>query len=255
MIIKSATRLRKLGEPFISVPWKNTLNCAAYSNTKNCSSENKETQDDISKKSNNWLNKIPFKSTQVIVGSSIVLALGVSKALYGVTSSFLALTPAGSLYYGFIGGMATMGMAAGFSYIGERSFRLNPNHAIRSAMQVISKNKGVQEALGGSMTIGPIKTYKSIASSIGVVNGKPGWVSPRIEVVFQLHGKKGDGLVSVVYTKKGLFQEKCEFIEIEVEGGNGKHPYLLVGEADDFTVRSDVKRHANVLLKALRIGK
>ncbi len=196
------------------------------------------------------IQKFPFKSTQTIVGGSIILAVGVSKVLYSITSSFLALTPAGSLYYGFMGGMVTMGMAAGFSYVGERSFRLNPNHAIRSAMQIISKHKDVQEHLGSSLTIGPIKTYKSVASSIGVVNGKPGWISPILDVVFQLHSRNKDAIVSVVYTKKGLLQEKCEFIEVEINDPNdGKKTLTLVGENSHFTVRNEIKRHAAALSK------
>lgn len=254
-MITSSLRLRRAVAIRSAPFWKNeVMSRAQYSSsTAKLHSHQKENNEPPNNATSAVMSKLPFKSREVIVGGSIILAMGVSKALYSVTSSFLALTPAGSLYYGFIGGMVTMGMAAGFSYIGERSFRLNPNNAIRAAMQIVSKHKDFQDILG-NFTVGPIKTYKSVASSIGVVSGKPGWISPRIEVVFQLNGKKSNAVVFVVYTKKGLFQEKCEFVELEIGDDEKAQKYFLTGDSEQFTIRSDLKRHASTLLKALKRG-
>lgn len=192
----------------------------------------------------------PGSSTQLILGSSVVVALGVSRVFYGLTSSFLALTPAGSLYYGFLGGAITTGVAAGLTYVGERSFRLNPNHAVRSCMQYLSKNKEANEILGGQLRPGQVRSYTAVHSSLSMNHGKPKWVNPVIQMAFIVHGQRSDALVSLYYTKKGLFEEKCQYISLDFYDQKGNLVNIcLEGNEKDFDAKNELKHFANTILK------
>ncbi len=80
-----------------------------------------------------------------------------------VTSSFLSLTPAVSLYYGFIGGVVSAGIGAGLINLGYNASFVQPERVYRQALKLVSRHDEIKERLGGKpLTVIDTKSYNSV---------------------------------------------------------------------------------------------
>ena len=81
-------------------------------------------------------NKIKKNATlSMTVGGGAVVFYGISKLLLDLTTSFMSLTPAISLYYGFVGGLASAGVGAVLVNLGYHANRVHPERVYRQALR------------------------------------------------------------------------------------------------------------------------
>lgn len=206
---------------------------------------------------------IPTTTSGFVLAGSAFVGIGMTRIFYGVTTSFLGLTPAGSLYYGFVGGLLTAASSAAVIYIGERSFRIHPDHAVNLCLPILNKNKMILELFGSHVTLASTaKTYSLQQSTIGLVNNIPTWINPNIQLVFTVRGKRKDvdGIVTVVYRKAGLAEHidylAVDVIPLTIKAGSpvsaSSASLVIVGHDNRFTVRNLVQQHAQTLLQLRR---
>lgn len=133
----------------------------------------------------------PSARTALTVGSGSVVLYGISRMFYDVAYSFMGLTPAVSLKYGFAFGLISAGSAAGMGYFLERAIYAKPEIAFGLAMRMINKDEAVRSLVGGTSeySSSDIKTYKSRGGSFGVVNGSLTWKAPRVEMMLSARGQ------------------------------------------------------------------
>jgi hypothetical protein len=201
------------------------------------------------------------------VGSGVV-ALTVSRIFYSITYSFLALTPATSLYYGFIGGLITAMSGAGVIYWGDRSFRVTPDRAVYLAMSKLSQHPALLDLLGPNIILAnPIRSYTLTNSHISLKQSfLPQWQSPSVSVCFTVRSapqkhqisnpniqtSSKEVLVSTIYTKKGM-DEVIEYLAIDYDGT--ARMLLIGGEKQTFAVRRELAQHAQSVLHCQVIKK
>ena len=184
----------------------------------------------------------------VVLGSAAVATASVSYLLYDVTYNFMSLTPAASLYYGFMAGAASAATAAGFGYLGERWSRLNPDRALAAAMKVIRANPKVADILGEGLTSGKMRSYNIQRGGISFKESFPKLYRPEIQLTFVLKGLKGSANVLVVYSVFGM-REKLVYCGINYPSPTGGRVLstALVGDKDYFTTLHDFKKHGESL--------
>ena len=190
----------------------------------------------------------------LVIGGAAVTSLGVAYILFDLTHAFLSLTPASSMYYGFIGGAMTAGTTAGLAWYGERSFQISADRAVAKAMKVINQNETVVAYIGKSRPAS-IKSFSSKYGGFAVnaTKARLSWESPQIQVQFVLEGSKmGDrsgggggqqAIASVVYGKKG-FSEVLEYVGVDFSPQDPHSATLVVeGNASKFTIANALKAH------------
>lgn len=180
-------------------------------------------------------------SRGLVITGSILAALGITRAMYNITYSFLSLTPATSMYYGFLGGVMVSTTTAALIYIGDRSFRINPNRALAASLKILNKNSDLKHLIGSSLSAGPIKVYQS----------RETFLRPQIQMCYLLQGAKGEALVSVVYCKKGL-GEDIEYLGVDWMDKAGKIlDFQLIGDPSKFNIKTLTAAFSNNLKKFL----
>lgn len=218
------------------------------------STDDKDKQSDESK----WnvitsAQNFAAKNTRgVVIGSSVLVAFGITRGLYGLTYSFLSLTPYQAMYYGFMGGVIATGTTAGLMYAGEQAYHLNPNRAVRAAMRVLYNNPEVKAILGGSMHASSIRSYSSTRGGFGIRKLFPTWVHPEIQVAFTVQGSSGEALVTSVYRKKGVLgTEALDYVGLEWVDKNTGHAVTLTlrGDSSKFTIKNTLRPHGIILGK------
>lgn len=145
----------------------------------------------------------------LVIGGVTAASLSVAYILFDLTHAFMSLTPATSLFYGFMSGAVTAGSTAGLAWYVGRSFQISPDRAVARAMKLINKNDAVLAYIGKSRPSG-IKSFYSKYGGFAVSASKASlsWESPQIQTMFVLEGTKPGverALASVVYGKKGTF--------------------------------------------------
>jgi hypothetical protein len=187
-----------------------------------------------------------------IVGGSVI-ALSITRGLYHMTHSFLTLTPYQAMYYGFVGGIICTGTVAIVLHYSERAYHINPDGAIRSAMQILYKNNDAIKVLGSRFYVQSVKTYASTQGGFGIRHHFPTWVSPEIQAAFVVQGSNGEeALATVVYNKKGMFgKEVLRFVGLEwIDSMSGKvMTSTITGDCEEFETRNDMKAHVTLLGK------
>jgi hypothetical protein len=184
----------------------------------------------------------------LLLAGSVVGVVGISNLLYTVGDHFMNLTSSSALYYGFsVGAIATTCTAAG-AYIVEKSFRVEPESAVRLAMAEVRKNKDLANILGPKITPGDVKTYSISSSGFGVIGAVPKVIHPKIHIVFHLAGSTSPAVVSAVCTKKGLFKHQCEYVGVDWTTPAGTTLSLtLLGEEAAFGQKNALREHAKLL--------
>lgn len=185
----------------------------------------------------------------VMLGSGVV-AFGVSRVFYNITYSFLGLTPAASLYYGFMGGLVTAASGAMVVWWGDQTFRVAPERAVTYSLELLNKSSKVTELMGGYViTNNVVRSYSIVHSQIGFKGILPRWISPYVEVVYTVKSKnaEAEAVVTCVYGKKGT-SEVVDYLAIEPTASKGEKLVVIAKDAT-FTIQDSVNKHAAAITK------
>jgi hypothetical protein len=159
--------------------------------------------------------------------------------MYDLTFSFMSLTPAVSLYYGFIGGALSTAAAAGISYTGIRAIHIHPNEVFWPSWNVVSSNAQVKDLLGNILKVSSdLRAYKSIKGGLTVQNKSISWVNPECILVYNIIGDRGieEGMVTVKGTKRNN-KIDIDFIGVDV---GFKDRIVVVGNESEFLTNEQV---------------
>ena len=114
---RSGLRLSKSASPALFRPAVSTLVAPRFFSSGEKKSIDEEEDDsqpaDLSSFAGKYANEI---KTALTVGGGSVVFYGISKLFYDITLSFMSLTPAISLKYGFWGGMITAASTSSLFY-------------------------------------------------------------------------------------------------------------------------------------------
>lgn len=202
----------------------------------------------------------------MIVGGSVTAALVLTRFIYGMTSSFMFMTPASSLYYGYMGGILTCATVGVCAYIGEKAFRvIDPSSAKRAALMVINKNESLKRVInekgkeGEDLKAGSVYSYFPTRGGMGLpLDGYlPKWYHPEVQLCFVVQGSAGEALVTALYTKKGVYSSTAggdlEYVGVEWISGNNNEafevvaPMTVLGDRSKFTAINNFRRHSKLL--------
>ena len=158
------------------------------------------------------------KTAAGVIGGSVVL-YGISSIFYDLAATFMALTPALSLKYGFGFGMISTGSAAAVLWQFERAVYAKPELAFQIGMSLLKNDDNVSSLLGGKVLHTPsdVITYKSRGGSLGVVNSTMTWKSPRIELMFSSRGVHGGHINTLLIMEQRLWgKPRIEFCGADI---------------------------------------
>lgn len=180
-----------------------------------------------------------LNTVSMVAGGSVVL-YGISTMMYDIASTFMGLTPAASLKYGFGFGMLSTAGAAAVVHKADRAIYPRPEIAYMKGLSLVSNDSNVTSLLGGAVTHTPsdMKAYKSRNGSFGVVNGGFSWKAPRVEALFTATGSNGGHVNALVILEQQFFAPPCvEFVGVDVlrenhSNKNMKCTRLVVKEVD-----------------------
>jgi hypothetical protein len=195
------------------------------------------------------VGKLIYKNrTGVLVGGSMVTIVGVTNMMYYLGLNFMNMSTSLSLYYGFtIGTVATASATIG-AYILDKSFRVGPESAVYFALREIRNNKDLIATLG-TVTAGDVRSYTISSTGVAILGGTPQFIHPKIQITFYLQGSKSNGVVSAVYTKKGLFTRECEYVSVDWVSPAGQTlTFTIKGDDSQFTASNIMKDHAKLLV-------
>jgi hypothetical protein len=120
--------------------------------------------------------------------------------MYDVAYDFLVLTPAQSMYYGYLAGMMTAGIGGGVSFLGFRWSRLNPDRAISAAMKALNKDPLAKEILGTGISAGSVRAYKIRRGFLSFEGIIPKFARPEVQLVFIAKGSNKEAIATVTYS-------------------------------------------------------
>lgn len=196
---------------------------------------------------------LPLHSKGWVMLGSGVVALGVSRVFYSVMYSFLELTPAASLYYGFMGGIITAASSAMVIWWGDQTFRVAPERAVQYSLELLNKSKAVTDVLGsGAQLNSVVRSYSIVHSQIGFKGVAPKWISPFVEVAYTVKAKNSDkeAIVTCVYGKKGI-DEVVDYLAIEpISAQDSNKKVVIMGKEALFTIQSQLKKHGEDLTRS-----
>lgn len=153
------------------------------------------------------------------------------RVLFGLTTTFMSLTPYMSFYYGFVGGCVVTGSATTALYSIIQARTLYPENAFKLAMSLINKDEAIKLLLGKQYSPGKFRTYKVTGGYVGSKDGFPTWISAKVEMVFNINGSNADAVVSLC-TSKEFLKEKIDYLKISIVDSN--QDYLLVGNDESW---------------------
>ena len=113
-----------------------------HSSTQNNDESNKESSMSHKAKSAYELYKPKIIQGGSLVGGGIVL-YGVSRLFYDITLSFLSLTPAVSLKYGFIGGLLSGGATVALGFLGDKALNARADRALEAGLHIAQNSQSL----------------------------------------------------------------------------------------------------------------
>ena len=161
------------------------------------------TQVDPKKQDEGGINKLSLLEQyrgKLTLGVTVGAAAAITYSFYSVTYSFLSLTPALSLKWGFFGGVfSTSFIAAGLAGI-DSYIHTRPETAFAQAAHFVSLHKGLKDALGGSIRVQPASDCKVFRTNAGVISLLSSR-APAVELLFRAQGANNAEAVVYVRTR------------------------------------------------------
>lgn len=160
---------------------------------------------------------------------AVVVIYGVSVLVYDLTSTLVNLSFEQVFYTGFFVGLGSAAVVVGAGLWAYRAVTLSPSQVFRAAMAKLQKSEAVRSKLGPHVNAGPLRAYYTVPGHLAVAKGSlaPTLVAPHTQMLFQIVGEWGEGMVSVEALKyKGKL--KFNFVAVDVLGSK---PRSAVGGA------------------------
>ena len=181
---------------------------------KNIDEEEEEPKVDQSSLVGKYDNEI---KTAMTIGGGSVVFYGISKLFYDVALSFMSLTPAISLKYGFWGGILSAASMSSLFYSFDKAVSAKPELAFDAGLKIANNSEDLRSLLGGYLqhNATDMKMYRSKGGSFGVINGSPTWTAPRVEMLFTGSGPFGHCNVLVISTQE-LRRPVIEFVGADI---------------------------------------
>ena len=181
-------------------------------------------EDNSAVSSSSLSDKLKDMGPQVRLGAGVlgggVILYGISRLFFDVASSFMGLTPALSLKYGFAFGLVSGGTMAGLVVAVDRAIRARPEAAYQQSMSLVRHNDDVNALLGSAVkySSNTLHRVRSQGGSFGVVDGRATWKAPRVELVYSPLSPSTDHTVHVVAVTSQPFFGKpvVEFCGVDV---------------------------------------
>jgi len=207
--------------------------------------------------------------TAIIGAGAVTGALGVTQLMYMVGNYMLNLSSTTALFYGFSGGVLVTASATFGAYIVERSFRIEPEEAVKAAMSEIMKNKDMVELLGSNSSLGArpieasnVRSYYVTSGGVGILGLRPTLFHPRVRVMFQITGSRCNALVYATYTKKGFRTEYAEYVGVDWPSPTGGKLSLTIvgsqvgdGSESEISIKEEMKAHIHNISAELEHGR
>lgn len=138
---------------------------------------------------------------QIAAGAgALVVLYGISSAAVHVATVLLELDMKQVFYIGFLTGVGT---SATIALVGIRAYRhitIQPDAVYRAALHKLMRNTVVRSELGQTLRSGHLKAYTLHPGHLSMEK-KLGWVDPRVQLLFQVVGDKGEGMVTAEAVK------------------------------------------------------
>jgi hypothetical protein len=103
-------------------------------------------------------------------------------------------------YFGFLTGVATSAALAGGGMRAWRSMTIQPDAVYRTALHKLARNGVVRGEIGTAIRSGSLKAYVVHPGHVSMDRGLR-WVDPRVQMLFQVVGDKGEGMATVEAVK------------------------------------------------------
>jgi len=149
-----------------------------------------------------------------------VVLYGISRLFFDLASSFMGLTPALSLKYGFAFGLVSGGTMAGLTVAADRAMRARPDLAYQMSMSLVRNSDDVNALLGSAVKYSSdtMHRVKAEGGSFGVVNGRATWKAPRVQIVYSPPSPSKEHKVHVICITTQPFFGKpvIEFCGVDV---------------------------------------
>jgi len=169
--------------------------------------------------------------------------------MYFVTSTFLTLTPTASLYYGFLGGSASAGIAAATGvFIFQSTRGINNDRLWRRAILELSRNDRVKSKVGYRLKAGSVKAYST--TQAGGLRFRPGngglkWEPNVVQMTFSVEGSGdhlySEGLVVVVASKAFGLYDKIDFLSVTLLDEDATH-IIVKGDESQVEIKDSVAK-------------
>ena len=161
--------------------------------------------------------------------------------MYEMTTTFMSLTPAISLYYGFLGGFFSGIGTCGAVYVVNEARFISPDTTFYNAISTISNDPNIKKINLLSHKTSDFKLLSSTPGYIGLKHSLPSWIGPKNILVFNVYGKNNEkGIVSVVQSKS-YFKPKINYLHVNLFNSNNElvNSLLLIDDHPSFVQYED----------------
>lgn len=196
------------------------------------------------KKTSAWsINFIPPVAVKgIAIGGGFWVLTSV---LYNLAYAFLELTPAASLYYGFIGGSLSTGLAAGALLSYNNGLNIVQYDVFKTIMANINQNEEISLLIGTNYTPSDIRGVSSQQGGFGIAHRNVKWFKPTMKMLFTLSYNVGNRPGKAIVTasvSRSLLSTSIEYIAIEAETKR----IIVVGDQSCFVLHDELKSKISI---------
>lgn len=183
-----------------------------------------------------WL-QANFPQITAVAGGCVVVY---SVSRFVSWGAGLSLTDALSM--GFGGGFAAAAASGAVLWAVSAALRIRPERVFKHTLARVQAHQGVQGMLGLHVNAGSLRAYTLRTGYLSLcdVTYRPVWVEPRVQMLFQVEGDFGKGMVTVEAKKH--FPNSLAFTLVTVDPlGPKGHMQLVEGDAERLHVRGQLR--------------
>jgi hypothetical protein len=174
-------------------------------------------------------------------GGALVVLYGLSSGMIAVTQTFLNLDFKQVFYFGFGTGVVSMAMLAGVGVLVWRRVGIAPTQVARRAVARVQAHPSVRAALGPSIKPGSLRAYVVHRGHFSVEK-RMAWVEPRCQMLFQVVGDKGEGMISAeAVNHAGSIHFNVIAVDTLARAGAPSAMILVAGKEDKLHVRGQLR--------------
>eukprot|EP01035_Chromulina_nebulosa_P017257 gene17257-22788_t len=154
----------------------------------------------------------------------------------------MSLTPAVSLYYGFIGGAASTAIACAFLFAARDSLTMSPDQSLRLTLSILRKNEEVKLLLGNNIKVLDVKLFRSTSGGFSFKSGRIRWEGPQIQLIALITGSQAGkkGIVSVSCSKNYL-TGSVNYLTVDIVDEKESHVNIhILGDVKLWTIGESV---------------